>query len=311
MKKIWMVMFSLGALYSESIVSTEKELREEAENVLKLNELENLKSLELNQTKKSILLFENNPLVQSLLMKFLKNIMENAEGKFGEVMTGYSDKLSNKIRTRIREEIRLLKMENEKEHREALQNQENIERELKLLVINEIKKIKKLKKIIEENQKTTNRQMKTLKNVFQEVQDKMDSYTKYIDSKFNLRAVKDIELSRVFLIKDFFPIKYIKNFNSKTNITVVMNSDKEYGINSMITERCRIEKLTNKHITIECIDANDNMYKNRMNLEITKAKNDYILNAMKKSKNGINDGFEETSTNDKIDTENIERNIQY
>jgi len=311
MKKIWMVMFSLGALYSESIISTTEELRKEEQNVVKINELENLKSLELDQTKRSILLFENNPLVQSLLMNFLKGIMESSEGKFVEIMNKYSDKLSNKIRLRIAEELNILRIENNRLKRDSKQYSIKIEKDLNLLVVNEIKKIKKLKVIIEENQKHTDSQMETLKNVFQEVQDKMDSYTKYIDSKFNLSAVKDIELSRVFLIKDFFPVKYIKNFNSKTNITLVMNSDKEYGINSMITDRCRIEKLTNKHITIECIDANDKMYNNTMNLEITKAKDDYILNARKKKKNSKNKNFEEDSWEERQDMGNIERNIQY
>ena len=318
MKKILMVVFSLGALYSEKIVSTQQELKKEQKSITENNELEKLKSLELDQTKKSILLFENNPLVQSLLMDFLKNIMTSSEGKFKDILNKHTQSLSSKIKVRIAEEVEILRIENNKIKKSVEQHQKETSKKLKLLVLNEIKKIKDMKKIIEKNQEKNEKQMAVLKNVFKEVQDKMDSYTKYIDTKFSLKSVKDIELSRVFLIKDIFPIKYIKNFNSKVDITVVLNSDKEYGINSMITDRCRVEGLTNTHITIECIDANNKMYSNVMNLKITEEEDDYILNATKKKTKANNQNYSENKNSPSIKSRenkrfgvNRERRIRY
>jgi len=265
-----------------SLISDQQELKNEKVETNKLNELEKMKAAELAQGKKSIVLYESNPIVQELLTEFLKQIIDNSEVRYTELLGKYTKELNEKIKNRIGEEIEILKAENTKLKKELEENQVKIKKNLKEIITNEVETIKGLKRQVDEKQAENKKQMEKLKELFTSMQDKMDSYTKYIDSKFSLKAVKEIELSRILLLKDNFPIKYMKNFNDRTQISIVLNNEKEYNINSMITERCRVSNLTTTHVNIECIDSNNKIYSNVMELEIVTPENDYILKSIDK-----------------------------
>ncbi len=274
------VISTIVTANAQPLISDQKEVSKEKKEMAKMDELERMKAIELEQSKKSIALYETNPMVQGLLSDFLKQIIENSEVRYTELLGKYTNELNNKIKNRIGEEIEVLKAENIKLQKELKDMQAKQEKALKELVVNEVEGIKGLKKQVDEKQAQNDKQMQELRDLFTSIQEKMDSYTKYIDSKFSLKAVKEIELSRILLLKENFPIKYIKNFDNKTQISVVLNNEKEYSINSMITERCRVSDITSTHISIQCIDTNNKIYNNVMELNIVAPEEDYIINSI-------------------------------
>ncbi len=283
MKKIILVLGVFGSIISlnaQPLISNQNEVNQEKKDMAKMDQLDRMKAMELEQSKKSIALYESNPMVQELLSDFLKQIIENSEVRYTELLGKYTSELNNKIKNRIGEEIEVLKAENIKLQKELKEMQVKQEKNLKELIVNEVEDIKGLKKQVDEKQAANDKQMQELKELFGSIQEKMDSYTKYIDSKFSLKAVKEIELSRILLLKENFPIKYIKNFDNRTQVSVVLNNEKEYSINSMITERCRVSDITSTHISIQCIDTNNKIYNNVMELDIVSPEEDYIINSI-------------------------------
>lgn len=293
------MMASVSFLNAEDFISKKEDLSKEKVSVEKLNSLEKLKAQEINQVKKSITLYENNPIVQELLMQFLEQIINNSETKYTELLSKYTNELNNSIKNRIGEEVEILRMENTRLQKLLETNQLAAEKTLKNAIAIEVDKIKGIKIELEDKQVANDKQMIALASMFKSIEDKMSSYTKYINTKFSLKAVKEIELSRILLLKEKFPIKYIKNFNNKSQISIVLNNEKEHIVNSMVTDRCRIQNITNTHISIECIDINNKIYKNTMRLEIVEPENDYIINSIQKQlsfsnkKYGVKEGEED------------------
>lgn len=293
LKKIVLSALLVNSVMFGAQIATETDVAKEQEQIVRESRLIELQKEELNLIKKDIKLMENNPMVQTLLTDFLERMLNSSSGKFNQIIKLQSQKLSNEVNAQVQNELKRFQQSNERYRQELKTIQEQQIENIKLSFQKSFEEIQKLKDSIEMKQKQNAQTMNELKEMFVKVQDKMDSYTNYIDNKFSLKAVKAVNLSRLLLVKDTFPIKYVKNFNSKETITVILNTNKEYKINSMVTERCRIKDLSDRQIEVECIDVNNKIYNNVMRLEITEEKDDYILNAIKKSTSNNNSTYGE------------------
>lgn len=158
---------------------------------------------------------------------------------------------------------------------------------------NNTKKMNEIIKLKTENKNLKNL-YKNLKNEFSEfkkyVKSELSKKTKVVEEK-SIYTEKNIDLTKDLLKAEFFPIKYVKNFYSKEDITVVLNNAKEYKINSMITNRCRVLDMSKDKISIECIDFNNEIYTNTMMLEIVDKEEDFIYNKLKKNRENNNGNF--------------------
>lgn len=293
LKKIVLSALLVNSVMFGAQIATETDVAKEQEQIVRESRLIELQKEELNLIKKDIKLMENNPMVQTLLTDFLERMLNSSSGKFNQIIKLQSQKLSNEVNAQVQNELKRFQQSNERYRQELKTIQEQQIENIKLSFQKSFEEIQKLKDSIEMKQKQNAQTMNELKEMFVKVQDKMDSYTNYIDNKFSLKAVKAVNLSRLLLVKDTFPIKYVKNFNSKETITVILNTNKEYKINSMVTERCRIKDLSDRQIEVECIDVNNKIYNNVMRLEIIEEKDDYILNAIKKSTSNNNSTYGE------------------
>jgi len=247
---------------------------------LNQNELDKLKSMERDRLRKTQVKLQENAFAQNLLNNFLTEMLNKSNDKISTMIDSRIDyinmKLSSKYDKKFGElnkkyEIKINQIETENAKNFAI---------FKNTLKEELKTLENIKVNLKSKQELLDKKITKLDFIFNDIKNQIKSYTTYIDSKFSLKSVKETELSRILLLKEVFPIKYIKNYNSKNNINIVLNNNKEYYINSMVTERCRISDLSRTHIKIQCIDVKNKVYENIMKLEITEPEKDYILKAI-------------------------------
>jgi len=279
-------------------------------------ELDNLKSIERDRLRKTQVKLQEDSFAQTLLNNFLTEMLNKSNEKISTMIDSRIDyinmKLSGKYDKKFEElnkkyNIKIKQIETENAKNFAL---------FKNTLKEELKTLENIKVNLKAKQELLDKKISKLDFIFNDIKLQIKTYTTYIDSKFSLKSVKETELSRILLLKEVFPIKYIRNYNSKNNINIVLNNNKEYYINSMVTERCRVSDLSRTHIKIQCIDIKNKVYENIMKLEITNPKDDYILKAIDgKLKEGnqsypkseeVITGDNNLNENDLMDQENID-----
>jgi len=245
-----------------------------------------LKSQEEKIAQQNVNKIKNNPFALKSLNIFIDNAIKKSSSSIDQKITKIINRKITNFQTEITNQLKKQKYNTKKEINNLKESVNQLS-----IQINELKKI-----ILEQNNNLKNNIKLVKDNVddiyskFNNVKKEVDEYTSYVEDKFSLKGVKETELSRILLLKDTFPIKYVKNFNLKSKIAVVLNNNKEYRINSMLNERCRIRDLSRTHIKIQCIDVKDRLFENTLILKITKPENDYILNTYDtqiKTNNGV------------------------
>lgn len=294
MRKVVMSLAVFGLLIdasAESKLSVDEVVKNTKKDKKKTNRsqsaLDKLKMEERKRLQKSQVKLLANPYAQDLLSNFLNELISKSDAKMDKMIEKRIDAIDAKARKIYYDQIKQINLDFETKSKEY----ENINAKkfnnLKETLKNELNLMEENKENLVLKQKEINDKILKLEGIFNKIGEKMTEYTKYIDSKFSLKGVKETELSRIFLLKETFPIKYVKNFNNKRSISIVLNNNKEYKIHSMLTERCRIADLSRSHIKIQCIDIKNKLYENIMTLQITKPEHDYILKSIdKKIKEG-------------------------
>jgi hypothetical protein len=273
-------------------------------------ELDKLRLEERNRLIKTQVKLQENPFAQKMLNDFVKKVISNSNNTLNSMIEAKIEIINLKIKSiyntsksSLEElmETKLLELETRNSEKFLA---------LKNSLEQQFKEIEDTKSNLVKKQVKLDKKIAKLDTIFDSINKKINDYTSYIDSKFSLKGVKETELSRILLLKETFPIKYVKNFNSKSKITLVLNNNKEYKINSMLNERCRVSDLSRSHIKVQCIYIKNRLFENIMQLKITPIEDDYILNAIdKKIRSGNTDyiktEIEETGVNSK-NLDNVE-----
>jgi hypothetical protein len=243
-------------------------------------ELDNLKSLERERLRKTQVKLQENSFAQTLLNNFLTEMLNKSNEKISTMIDSRIDYINMKLSGKYDKKFdELNKRYNIKIKQIETENAKNFAM-FKSTLKEELKTLENIKVNLKAKQELLDKKISKLDFIFNDIKEQIKTYTTYIDSKFSLKSVKETELSRIFLLKETFPIKYIRNYNSKNNINIVLNNNKEYYINSMVTERCRVSDLSRTHIKIQCIDIKNKVYENIMKLVITSPEDDYILKSI-------------------------------
>jgi len=250
--------------------------------------------------EKSAFKIKDNPFTQKIFSDIVDETISKSNSKISKIiknkMVNFKDSLQDEYSIKERKLINSLNKEMNKIDELNSKNLNKLKDELKMKMAKKIQEMNNTIDSMEKEKIYYKHKLEELDSKFNGIQNKLVKYISFIDDKLSLKQVKETNLGKLLLSNDYFPIKYVKDFNDKQRIAVVLNNNKEYKINSMITDDCRIVDLTRTNVKIECIDIRGNAYSNILGLRITDPDKDYILNATIKILRNANVDYDEKKT---------------